>query len=126
MRAVKRRDTSPEIMVRRFLHRLGYRFRLQDKNLPGTPMLFFQSSRWRFFVHGCFWHRHINCKKASIPASNSAYWKKKFEDNIDRDKNVICNLKSIGWQVVIIWECETTNCDDLGKILLNRLSKSSN
>lgn len=107
MARVKGTDTVPELRVRRMAHRLGYRFRLHRKDLPGTPDLVFPRRRIAVCVHGCFWHRHAGCAAASTPQSNVAYWTRKFARNVARDAAAEEALTQQGWKVVVIWECET-------------------
>lgn len=105
MRAVKGRDTSPELLVRRLAHRMGYRFRLHRDDLPGKPDLTFPARRAVIFVHGCFWHGH-SCKRgARIPKSNSGYWTAKIARNVARDARHTKRLKADGWRVLVLWEC---------------------
>ncbi|MBZ0261836.1 MAG: very short patch repair endonuclease [Hyphomicrobiales bacterium] len=106
MRHVRSKNTTPEVAVRSLLHRLGYRFRLHRRDLPGNPDIVLPKHRVVVFVHGCFWHRHENCKRASLPASNLEYWLAKFERTILRDKENQRKLKRLGWKVVVVWECE--------------------
>ena len=110
MSRVRARDTTPEMVVRSLVHRLGYRFRLHRKNLPGKPDLTFPSRRKIIFVNGCFWHRCPICLP-SFPKTNQEFWKLKFEKNIKRDKLKITQLKKVKWKVLVIWECEIN--DDL-------------
>lgn len=107
MSRVKGRDTTPEMRVRRAAHAIGLRFRLHRKDLPGTPDLIFPKHRIAIFVHGCFWHRHEGCRKASIPKSRPDFWQRKFDSNTARDTLAVQRLEAMGWQVAIIWECET-------------------
>lgn len=109
MRAVRSRDTGPEMIVRRFLHAAGLRYRLHDRRLPGTPDLVFPGRRIVVFVHGCFWHQHPNCPAAKRPQSSTDYWTRKLDGNIARDARHRSALESAGWKVVVIWECETHN-----------------
>lgn len=102
----KSRDTKPEIQVRKLLHSLGYRFRIQRKDLPGKPDILLPKYKTAIFVNGCFWHRHEGCKLASTPATNSEFWQKKFTANVERDARNYAALKALGWNVLIIWECE--------------------
>lgn len=106
MARVKGRDTGPERAVRSLLHGMGYRFRLQRKNLPGKPDIVLPKYKTVLFVHGCFWHRHPGCGRASMPASNSEYWNKKFARTMARDAQNQKELESLGWRVLIVWECE--------------------
>lgn len=109
MSRVGQKDTTPEMRVRRAAHALGFRFRLHRKDLPGTPDLIFPKKRVALFVHGCFWHRHSGCKKASLPKSRPEYWHSKFSANVERDERVRAELEARGWKVATIWECETKN-----------------
>ena len=108
-------DTSPELAVRRLLHRLGYRFRLHRRSLPGTPDLCFPARRKAIFVHGCFWHRHEGCRRTTTPKTRTAFWKDKFRKNVERDGANLRDLRGLGWSVMIVWECETS---DLGELAL--------
>lgn len=106
MRAVKSKDSNPEMAVRRMAHRMGYRYRLHRKDLPGKPDLAFESRRKVIFVNGCFWHGH-NCKRGDrTPKNNRDYWQKKIARNKERDLEHLTALKDKGWRVLIIWECE--------------------
>lgn len=106
MKAIRSKDTKPELIVRRLVHGLGFRFRLHRKDLPGTPDLVFPSRRKIVFVHGCFWHRHPGCKRATLPKSRSEYWLKRPNRNIDRDVTNIAQLRSMDWDTIVVWECE--------------------
>jgi len=106
MSKVRDADTKPEWILRSGLHRLGFRYRLRNKNLPGRPDLVFPKYRAAVFVHGCFWHRHQGCKDASIPKSNIHFWTRKFKENTERDKRVRHELTERGWRVMVVWECE--------------------
>jgi len=111
MRAVKSKNTKPELAVRRLVHRLGYRYRLHRKDLPGKPDLVF-GSKWKvIFVHGCFWHGHDakGCLKAKRPTSNTTFWNAKLTLNKQRDVRRGRELRNLGWKVLTIWECETSN-----------------
>lgn len=107
MRAVKHADTQPEIIVRKILHTLGLRFRLNRHDLPGSPDIVLPRFGTVVFVHGCFWHRHTGCRYASTPKSRQEYWLPKFEANIQRDAKKEAQLRELGWRVLVIWECET-------------------
>ena len=109
MAGIRGRDTAPELAVRRIAHRMGFRFRVHRKDLPGRPDLVFPKHRLAVFVHGCFWHRHEGCRFASNPKSRVAFWKEKFAANVDRDARQEAALKELGWSVLVIWECETRN-----------------
>jgi DNA mismatch endonuclease (patch repair protein) len=107
MAKVKGKDTGPEIAVRRIAHALGFRFRLHRSDLPGSPDLVFPSLRAVVFVHGCFWHRHAGCAKASSPKTRKAFWNAKFEANVARDARAERRLRRLGWRVMTVWECQT-------------------
>ena len=111
MRSVRQKDTTPERRVRSLAHRLGYRFRVQRHDLPGTPDIVFPRHRVCIFVHGCFWHRHPGCRLATMPKSREDYWRPKFRQNIERDRRKIAELTDLGWRVSVIWECETRDPD---------------
>lgn len=107
MSRIKSRDTKPELLVRSLVHRLGYRFRLHRKNLPGKPDLVFSSRHKVIFVHGCYWHLHA-CKLGQVkPATNAEFWSAKREGNKIRDKKNEAALRALGWKVLNVWECET-------------------
>ena len=106
MSRIRNRDTKPELALRSALHRLGYRFRLSDKNLPGRPDIVLPKYKTAVFVHGCFWHRHKGCKYAYTPKSKVEFWQHKFEENIVRDERNISDILSNGWIPVVIWECQ--------------------
>lgn len=126
MGQVKGRDTRPEKLVRSLLHRLGYRFRLQRGDLPGKPDIVLPRLRVVIFVHGCFWHRHPGCKRASMPAANAVYWRRKFEQNVVRDAASKEALEMLGWNVLTIWECELRDLPALSNRLKNFLESSPN
>ena len=117
MSKIRSKDTIPELTVRKLLHRMGYRFRLHRKDLPGNPDIVLPKYRTVVFVHGCFWHRHEGCRYAYTPKSNVDFWKAKFEKNIERDNYVKSKLEAEGWKVVVVWECETRDVMSLEKIL---------
>ena len=117
MSRVASRNTSPEIRVRKTAHGMGLRFRLHRNDLPGKPDIVFARRRVALFVHGCFWHRHLGCRKASTPKSSTEYWLAKFDANVSRDELVRKNLESLGWRVVVIWECETKDRSVIESIL---------
>ena len=109
MAAIKSKDTKPEIAVRKLLHSLGYRFRLHRKDLPGSPDIVLPKYKTVIFVHGCFWHRHENCKYATTPKTRVEFWENKFKANVKRDLEIQEKIKNIGWQSLVIWECDTRN-----------------
>ena len=105
MSGIGPKDTKPEMVLRRALHAMGFRFRLHDKRLPGKPDLVFPGRRAVVFVHGCFWHRHDNCRYATTPATRPKFWEAKFDDNVARDARVREALQAAGWRVGVVWEC---------------------
>ena len=125
MRAVRREHTAPELTARRVLHGLGYRYRLHCRDLPGSPDIVFPSRRKVIFVHGCFWHRHPSCRKASTPSTRRDFWETKFDQNVERDIRKEIQLLVAGWEVLVIWECETKNLDQLSKTLTAFLGPSN-
>jgi DNA mismatch endonuclease (patch repair protein) len=113
MQAVKSRNTVPELIVRKLVHALGYRFRLHRADLPGKPDLVFPSKRKVVFVHGCFWHGH-NCKRgARAPKQNADYWRRKITRNVERDATNLAALQAEGWSAEVIWECEIRENEEL-------------
>jgi len=125
MRAIKSRDTGPEILVRKLVHRLGFRFRLHRKDLPGRPDLVFVKSRKVIFVNGCFWHGHACARGARVPKTNRAYWQKKIAGNVARDVESIRRLRKLAWATLTIWECETKQTSALTRKLNNFLKKKT-
>lgn len=117
MSLIKGRETKPEKLVRSLLHGLGYRFRLHDKNLPGKPDIVLPRHKKVIFVHGCFWHGHKQCKRAKRPATHKEFWNKKIDGNIKRDEKVKRQLKTLGWRVLVVWQCQTRNQEELRKRL---------
>lgn len=113
MSRVRAKDTSPEKRVRQAAHALGLRFRLHRNDLPGKPDLTFPKHRVALLVHGCFWHRHPGCRKATDPKSREDYWQAKFAANVERDLRVAEQLAELGWRVATIWECETKSSDQI-------------
>ena len=113
MSAIKSKNTKPEIKVRKILHSMGYRFRLHSKGLPGSPDIVLPKYKTVIFVHGCFWHRHENCKYASTPKTRKEFWNKKFTENKKRDSEIQEKIKILDWRSVVIWECETKNIENL-------------
>jgi len=107
MRLVRQKDTSPEMAVRSFLHREGYRYSLQRRDFPGKPDIVLPKYNTVVFVHGCFWHRHGGCKRATTPGTNVAFWQAKFEANVTRDRSATSLLRKAGWRVIVIWECQS-------------------
>jgi len=106
MSRIRGKDTQPELALRKALHSLGLRYRLHAVDLIGKPDLVFPRYKTVVFVHGCFWHRHAGCRIASTPKTNTSYWIEKFNKNVLRDACVIAALESLGWKVIVVWECE--------------------
>ena len=107
MSRVRSQDTKPEMIVRSFLHRNGFRFRLHVKNLPGHPDIVLPKYKTVIEVRGCFWHRHPGCKVSTMPSTNTDFWQNKFQQNVERDRKNELELKKLGWNVIVIWGCET-------------------
>lgn len=107
MSNVRTANTTPELVVRRQLHSLGFRFRLHNKTLPGKPDITLPKHRIVIFVHGCFWHHHKNCPKSKLPSTNREFWAEKIASNVTRDTKKTAALRRLGWRVLVIWECET-------------------
>lgn len=115
MAAIRSGDTKPEMIVRRMVHELGFRFRLHRKDLPGKPDLVFVSRRKVIFVHGCFWHLHpkAECLDSRVPKSNQGYWSPKLQRNVERDATHSAELRALGWDVLVVWDCETKDVEQL-------------
>jgi len=109
MSRIRSEDTKPEWVLRSGLHRLGFRFRLRDRRIPGRPDLVFPKYGAVVFVHGCFWHQYCKCRSASVPKTNTAFWEEKFARNVARDRRNRAELKKLGWRVLVVWECELMN-----------------
>lgn len=121
MRSVRRGDTTPEIAVRKLLHAMGVRFRLHRSDLPGTPDIVLASRRTVIFVHGCFWHRHEGCAKATLPKTRADFWTTKFLANVARDADKTAALRAQGWKVLVVWECEIRDRYTLARRLAKQL-----
>ena len=120
MSRVKGRNTAPELKVRSLLHRLGFRFSLRRRDLPGRPDIVLPKYEAAIFVHGCFWHQHKNCRKSVLPKTRREFWLPKLNGNVARDKRNVIALKQLGWKVLTVWECEVRDESALsGKLLLN-------
>ncbi len=122
MAAVHSKDTRPEMAVRKIVHRLGYRYRLHVRALPGCPDLVFPSRRKVVFVHGCFWHRHPRCRYATAPKTREKFWQAKFGSNVARDLRTKRELARMGWAVMTVWQCELKKPDKLTERLNDFLS----
>ncbi len=105
MAAIRGKDTKPEMAVRKSLHRKGFRYRLHVKDLPGKPDIVLPKYRTVVFIHGCFWHRHKGCKNAVMPKTNTVFWQKKLNGNVERDQKNQKMLQRMGWRIIVVWEC---------------------
>ena len=123
MASIKAKDTKPEKRVRKYLHATGLRFRLHTRGLPGSPDIVLPKFRTVIFVHGCYWHRHRDCRFAYTPKSNVEFWTAKFDENVSRDARNQRSLENLGWRVLVIWECETSDSSKL-ESLVNEISTS--
>lgn len=126
MSRIRGKDTKPELAVRRIAHGLGFRFRVHRRDLPGSPDLVFPRLRKVIFVHGCYWHRHSGCRYAYSPKSNISFWHAKFNANVARDGLAIVELEKLGWDILIVWECETKDEDKLLRSLATYLKADKN
>jgi DNA mismatch endonuclease (patch repair protein) len=122
MARIKERNTAPEMRVRRAAHRLGFRFRLHRRDLPGAPDLVFPRLRQVLFVHGCFWHQHAGCRRTHAPKSRLEYWQPKLANNVQRDRIHILELQKLGWTARVIWECETNPPELLNSRIVSLLT----
>jgi len=123
MSRVRGYDTVPELPVRSLVHKLRYRFRLYGEDLPGKPDIVLSRHKKAIFIHGCFWHGHKGCKRAKRPATNMAFWRKKLNANIERDRRTQAELKRMGWKYLVVWQCEIANEQLLKKKLVRYLRK---
>lgn len=126
MRAIRSKGTKPELVVRRLLHSLGYRYRVHRKDLPGKPDLAFIGRRKAVFVHGCFWHQHAGCREGRRPGSNQSYWEPKLARNVERDRMANEALEEQGWDVLTIWECEIADPVELRARLVQFMERVGN
>ena len=115
MGRIRSKGTEPELVVRRLVHGMGYRYRLHCSGLPGRPDMVFKARQKVVFVHGCFWHLHRACPNCRPPKSRLEYWKPKLEGNAARDKRVRRQLRQLGWECLVVWECELDNVDALSR-----------
>ena len=107
MGRIRGKDTKPEMRLRQYLHSRGLRYRLHARDLPGSPDIVLRPSRLAVFVHGCFWHRHEGCRLTTVPSTNESFWQEKFTRNVERDREVQAALYRLGWETIIVWECQT-------------------
>ena len=117
MSRIRSKNTKPELVVRKVLTSLGVRYRIHDKRLPGKPDIINRKKNFVLFINGCFWHQHEGCKRSTIPKSNTEYWVKKLEHNIQKQKTDVDILKNFGWRVFLIWECQTKDEQAITKLL---------
>lgn len=119
MSGIRGKNTQPEMLVRRLLHAMGYRYRLHARELPGKPDIVFRRRRIAIFVHGCFWHRHPDpaCRLARMPKSRVDFWQPKLEGNRARDEANVAALEAMGWKVLLVWECQLRDREQLGNML---------
>lgn len=122
MSKVRSKNTKPEKIVRSMLFSMGFRFRINRKDLPGKPDIVLSRYKTVIFVHGCFWHRH-DCKDATMPKSNTDFWEKKFSANVERDQRVKSELAFLGWKVITVWECELKDLEILKLKLISRINE---
>lgn len=125
MAGIKGSNTQPELLVRRYLHATGLRFRLHDRRLPGRPDIVLPRYRTVVLIHGCFWHRHPDCRYATTPATRADFWASKFSSNVQRDQRVAAALVSLGWKVLTFWECETRDPANLDLLFFRIVSDDS-
>ena len=126
MKRVRQRDTAPELEVRKLLFGFGYRYRIHRDDLPGSPDVAFPSRRKAIFVHGCFWHGHPNCSRASLPRTRTEYWRNRITTNQERDRRSEAALRRMGWSVCVVWECEVGDGGALREKLTRFLNGSGN
>ncbi len=122
MSRIKSKNTTPERIVRSFLHENGFRFRLHSKILPGSPDIVLPKYKTVIEVRGCFWHRHPGCRQSTTPTTNVEFWQEKFSRNVERDRNTEKRLKELGWRLIVIWQCELRE-DGFLKTLPDRIKK---
>jgi len=125
MSLIRAKNTGPEMIVRRIVHRLGFRFRLHKSDLPGKPDIVLRKYKTVVFVHGCFWHQHKNCRRTNIPKSNRKYWIPKLARNVERDKINKKQLMKDGWRIVAVWECQIKDPEKVKFLFLDKLIKNT-
>jgi DNA mismatch endonuclease (patch repair protein) len=118
MGRIRGKNTTPEMVVRRAAHRLGLRFRIHLRDMPGTPDIVLRKHGLAIFVHGCFWHRHEGCRRCTTPKTRTEFWNEKFRKNVERDQRDADALRQLGWKVLIIWECQTKSPKALDALLI--------
>ena len=122
MSSIRSSNTRPELLVRSYLHRIGLRFRLHDRSLPGSPDIVLVRLKTLVFVHGCFWHRHQGCVFTTMPATRPEFWERKFSENSARDRRVEARLRANGWKVEVLWACELAEFGALDALALHLLA----
>jgi len=125
MSRIRKTGSKPEVLVRKIAHRLGYRFRINRRDLPGTPDIVFPGRRKVVFVHGCFWHQHAGCRHANLPRTRIDYWVPKLARTQKRDAESLNALATLGWKALVIWECEAADVSALGTRLVEFLGAPS-
>lgn len=120
MASIRGKDTAPERAIRRMLHTMGFRFRIHRRDLPGNPDIVLPRHRLAILVHGCFWHRHPDCRFTTSPKTNTSFWQAKFKNNVRRDTDVLGQLDEAGWRTLVVWEC-SVKADTVGRPRLPRL-----
>lgn len=124
MSRIRSKNTKPEKIIRSLLHKMGYRFRIHRRDLPGKPDIVLPKYRTVVFMHGCFWHRHESCKAATTPKTNTAFWEEKFRRNVERDERHQDALNALGWKVIVVWQCELKDRAEIGRRLQSELVAS--
>lgn len=112
MAGIRQKDTAPELIVRRLLSEAGHRYRVRNRDLPGSPDVANRKRKWAIFVHGCYWHRHQGCRRTTTPSRNREFWQRKFARNVERDREALQELRQLGFRVITVWECETRDSLD--------------
>ena len=123
MSRIHGKDTVPEMAIRRLIHGMGYRYRLHDRSLPGSPDLVFRSRKKVIFVNGCFWHRHHGCRLATVPKTNVEYWTEKFRLNSERDRKTHEEFELLGWKILLIWQCEIRDTEKVKRKIIKFLGE---
>jgi len=126
MSRIKGKNTKPELLLRKLLHRAGFRFRIHAPKLPGKPDIVLPRHSTAIFVHGCFWHRHPDCSKATTPKTRTEFWQQKFRRTVERDKEKEAELRKLGWQVIVVWECEIRDNGVLISVLSEKIKRKTN
>lgn len=122
MSRVRAKDSVPELALRRLVHGMGFRYRLHGRDLPGNPDLVFPARNAVIFMHGCFWHRHANCRRARMPKTRIAFWTEKLEGNRRRDRRNHRKLRVMGWRVLVVWECQLNDPEKVSILVCNFLN----